>query len=101
MAKVLGRLAVGTRINKASRNIATRSNDELASPLLSKTNRAAKWSFLLKGPAKKQPYDEKLLKDMLVEELLKSSLRDAVKTVTELSGQPRRKVYQLAIELDA
>ena len=37
---------------------------------------------------------------MLAEQLVNSSLRDAVKTVTELSGQSRRKIYQLAIELD-
>ena len=37
---------------------------------------------------------------MLTEEMQNSSLRDAVKIVTEMSGQPRRKIYQLAIELD-
>ena len=41
-----------------------------------------------------------MLKNMLTEEMQNSSLRDAVKTVTEMSGQPRRKIYQLAIELD-
>ena len=46
-------------------------------------------------------FDDTMLKNMLAEELQNSSLRDAVKTVTELSGQPRRKIYQLAIELDA
>ena len=46
-------------------------------------------------------FDDKMLKNMLAEELQNSSLRDAVKTVTELGGQPRRKIYQLAIKLDA
>ena len=45
-------------------------------------------------------FDDALLKNMLTEEMQNSSLRDAVKTVTEMSGQPRRKIYQLAIELD-
>ena len=45
-------------------------------------------------------FDDIILKNMLAEELQNSSLRDAVKTVTELSGQPRRKIYQLAIGLD-
>ena len=46
-------------------------------------------------------FDDKMLKNMLAEELQNNSLRDAVKAVTELSGQPRRKIYQLAIELDS
>ena len=46
-------------------------------------------------------FDDKMLKNMLATELQNNSLRDAVKTITELSGQPRRKIYQLAIELDA
>ena len=45
-------------------------------------------------------FDDTMLKNMLAEELQNSSLRDAVKTVTELSGEQRRKVYQLAIELN-
>ena len=45
-------------------------------------------------------FDDAMLKNMLTEEMQNSSLRDAVKTVTEMSGQPRRKIYQLAIALD-
>ena len=45
-------------------------------------------------------FDDKMLNDMLAEQLENNSLRDAVKTVTELSGQPRRKIYKLAIKLD-
>jgi len=44
-------------------------------------------------------FDDTMLKTMLEEELRTSSLRDAVKTVTERSGLPRRKIYQLAIEV--
>ena len=46
-------------------------------------------------------FDDKILKNMLSAQLEHGSLRDAVKTVTELSGQPRRKIYKLAIELNA
>ena len=46
-------------------------------------------------------FDDTTLKNLLATEMRSSSLRDAVKTITELSGQPRRKIYQLAIELDA
>ena len=45
-------------------------------------------------------FDDIMLRNMLTEQLENRSLRDAVKTVTELSGQPRRKIYKLAIELD-
>ena len=45
-------------------------------------------------------FDDAMLKNMLTEEMQNSSLRDAVKTVTEMSGRPRRRIYQLAIELD-
>ena len=45
-------------------------------------------------------FDDTTLKNMLAEELRNSSLRDAVKTVTKQSGEQRRKVYQLAIELN-
>ena len=43
-------------------------------------------------------FDDTMLKNMLAEELQNNSLRD-VKT-TKTGGQPRRKIYQLAIELD-
>ena len=49
----------------------------------------------------KSLFDDVMLKNMLAEELKNNSLRDAVKTITELSGQPRRKIYQLAIDLNA
>ena len=45
-------------------------------------------------------FDDAMLKNILTEEMQNRSLRDAVKTVAEMSGQPRRKIYQLAIELD-
>ena len=46
-------------------------------------------------------FDDTELKNMLAIELRNGSLRDAVKTITELSGQPRRKIYQLAIKLES
>jgi hypothetical protein len=45
-------------------------------------------------------FDDMMLKTMLAEEMRGSSLRDAVKNVTEISGLPRGKIYKLAIELD-
>ena len=65
-----------------------------------KTHRAA--NYLLVEGARNTPtmLDDTMLKNMLAEELQNSSLRDAVKIVTKLSGQPRRKIYQLAIGLD-
>ena len=44
--------------------------------------------------------DDLALKAMLVEEMQKNTLRDAVETVAEFSGQQRRKIYQLAIEIE-
>jgi hypothetical protein len=37
---------------------------------------------------------------MLAEEMRDSSIRDAVKSVTTISGEPRGKIYKLAIEID-
>ncbi len=45
-------------------------------------------------------FDDTKLRDLLAEELRNNSLRDAVRTIAELSGQPRRKIYQLAIKLN-
>ena len=104
MAKVFGsRLAVVAReLTKLHETLQRAPIDELASLFAKQDQPRGEMVILVEGASQKTAiFDEKLLKDMLVEELLKSSLRDAVKTVTELSGQPRRKVYQLAIELDA
>ena len=44
-------------------------------------------------------FDDDALRLMLREELRAHSLRDAVKTVTEISGKPRKYIYVLAIEV--
>ena len=38
---------------------------------------------------------------MLREEMQTNSLRDAVQTVTQISGQPRKIVYSMAIDLNS
>ena len=44
-------------------------------------------------------FDDSELSIMLSEELRDKSLRDSVKVVTEITRQPRKRVYQLAIAL--
>ena len=44
-------------------------------------------------------FDDAELSIMLGEELRDKSLRDAVKAVTDITGQPRKRVYGLAIDL--
>jgi 16S rRNA (cytidine1402-2'-O)-methyltransferase len=46
-------------------------------------------------------FDEIKLISMLREEMQATSLRDAVQTVTQVSGQPRKKIYSLAIDLNS
>ena len=45
-------------------------------------------------------FDEMKLVSMLREEMRATSLRDAVQTVTQVSGQPRKKIYSMAIDLN-
>ncbi len=45
-------------------------------------------------------FEEIKLISMLREELKATSLRDAVQTVTQISGQPRKKIYSMAIDLN-
>ncbi len=45
-------------------------------------------------------FDEIKLASMLREEMQATSLRDAVQTVSRVSGQPRKKIYSLAIDLN-
>ena len=44
-------------------------------------------------------FDKTKLMSMLREEMQVTSLRDAVQTVTQVSGQPRKKIYSMAIDL--
>ena len=104
MAEVFGpRLAVVAReLTKLHEELQRAPLDELAtlfahqdSPLRGEV------VVLVQGASQKTAvFDDTMLKNMLAEELQNSSLRDAVKTVTKLSGEQRRKVYQLAIELN-
>ena len=45
-------------------------------------------------------FDEAKLISMLREEMQVTSLRDAVQTVTQISGQPRKKIYSMAIDIN-
>jgi len=45
-------------------------------------------------------FDKVKLISMLREEMQSTSLRDAVQTVTQVSGQPRKKIYSMAIDLN-
>ena len=56
--------------------------------------------ILVSGAARDiQRFDDAELSIMLSEELRDKSLRDAVKAVTEITRQPRERVYGLAIAL--
>ncbi len=46
-------------------------------------------------------FDKIKLTSMLREEMQANSLRDAVQTVTQVSGQPRKKIYSIAIDLNS
>jgi len=47
-----------------------------------------------------EEFDAATLTAMLCAEMQATSLRDAVQTVTQISGQPRKMIYSLAIDLD-
>ena len=104
MAEVFGsRLAVVAReLTKLHEELQRAPLDELARLYEHQDPTRGEVVILVEGASQKAAiFDDTMLKNMLAEELQISSLRDAVKTVTELSGQPRRKIYQLAIELNA
>ena len=104
MAEVFGsRLAVVAReLTKLHEELKRAPLDELAGLHAHQDPPRGEVVILVEGASQTTTiFDDKILKTMLAEELQNSSLRDSVKTVTELSGQPRRKIYQLAIELDA
>ena len=103
MAEVFGsRLAVVAReLTKLHEELQRAPLDELADLYAHQDPPRGEVVILVEGASQTTAiFDDTMLKNMLAEELQNSSLRDAVKTVTELSGQPRRKIYQLAIELD-
>ena len=104
MAEVFGpRLAVVAReLTKLHEELQRAPLDELAS-LFSHQDSPPRGEVvvLVQGTSQTTAvFDDTTLKNMLAEELRNSSLRDAVKTVTKQSGEQRRKVYQLAIELN-
>ena len=103
MAEVFGpRLAVVAReLTKLHEDLQRATLDELAGLYAYQDPPRGEVVILVKGADQTTAlFDDKMLKDMLAEQLENNSLRDAVKTVTEISGQPRRKIYKLAIELD-
>ena len=103
MAEVFGsRLAVVAReITKLHEDLQRAPLDKLAGLYAHQDPPRGEVVILVKGADQtKVIFDDTMLRNMLAEQLENKSLRDAVKTVTELSGQPRRKIYKLAIELD-
>ena len=103
MAEVFGsRLAVVAReLTKLHEELQRAPLNELADLYALKGSPRGEVVIIVEGAShKKAVFDDTILKNMLAEELKNSSLRDSVKTVTELSGQSRRKIYQLAIELN-
>ncbi len=104
MAEVFGaRLAVVAReLTKLHEELQRAPLDELADLYTLKGSPRGEVVILVEGASQSTTmFDDTILKNMLAEELKNSSLRDSVKTVMELSGQSRRKIYQLAIELNA
>ena len=103
MLEVFGsRLAVVAReLTKLHEELQRAPLDELANLYTLKGCPRGEVMILVEGACQKTViFDDTILKNMLAEELKNSSLRDSVKAVTELSGQSRRKIYKLAIELD-
>ncbi len=104
MAEVFGsRLAVVAReLTKLHEELQRAPLCELAGLFAHRESPRGEVVILVEGASQKTAiFDDTMLKNMLAEELQNNSLRDSVKIVTELSGQSRRKIYQLAIELDA
>ncbi len=57
--------------------------------------------ILISGAKEKNDkFDKVKLTSMLREEMQAGSLRDAVQTVTQISGEPRKTVYSIAIDLN-
>ena len=103
MAEVFGsRLAVVAReLTKLHEDLQRAPLDKLAGLYAHQDPPRGEVVILVKGADQtKVIFDDTMLRNMLAEQLENKSLRDAVKTVTELSGQSRRKIYKLAIELD-
>ena len=56
--------------------------------------------ILVEGRKKDETmFDDVTIEQMLRAELEGATLRDAVQTVTDMTGQPRRKIYKLAIDI--
>ena len=103
MAEVFGsRLAVVAReLTKLHEELQRAPLNELADLYALKGAPRGEVVILVEGANRtKAIFDDTILINMLTEELKNKSLRDSVRTVTELSGESRRKIYQIAIELD-
>jgi len=103
MAEVFGpRLGVVAReLTKLHEQLHRAPLDELAELFAQQAAPRGEVVVLVEGASQTTPvFDDMMLKTMLAEEMRDSSLRDAVKNVTEISGLPRGKIYKLAIELD-
>lgn len=100
MAEVFGpRLAVVAReLTKLHEELYRAPLDELADKFAREGSPRGEVVVLVEGASQAEfIFDDVLLTNMLAEEMRDNSLRDAVKIVAEISGQSRRKIYQLAI----
>ena len=103
MAEVFGpRLGVVAReLTKLHEQVYRAPLDELADIFTQQAAPRGEVVVLVEGASQTTPvFNNIMLKTMLAEEMRYSSLRDAVKNVTTISGEPRGKIYRLAIEID-
>ena len=103
MADVFGpRLAVVAReLTKLHEEIFRGPLDELANKFEKSIPPRGEIVILVEGGKQIVPeIDDLTLKAILGEEMQKNTLRDAVEIVAKFSGQQRRKIYQLAIEIN-
>lgn len=103
LAQVLGsrQAAVVREITKRFEEVITDSLDGLAARI---AEQAVKGEIVIViAPPERQdgPIDDAELKARLTEALERQSLRDAVALVAAASGEPRRRVYRLALDLAA
>ena len=103
MREVFGtRFAVVAReLTKLHENLQRAPLDQLANFYAKQKPPRGEVVILVEGASQTtNMVEDEVLTDMLTTQMQKGSLRDAVKTISEITGQPRRKIYQLAIELN-
>ena len=102
MRDILGdRLAVVAReLTKMHEHIHRGTLSELSNHYETTDTPKGELVILVEGRKKDETmFDDVTIEQMLRTELEGASLRDAVQTVTDMTGQPRRKIYKLAIDI--